>query len=67
MCFAVPEKEVEAVSAALHTRFREALDAGRLSQVSTLILLDLWLLLLVVRIACLSFLYDSYELGQIIH
>lgn len=33
MCFAVPEKEVEAVSAALHSRFRQALDAGRLSQV----------------------------------
>lgn len=34
VCFAVPEKEVEAVSAALHTRFRQALDAGRLSQVA---------------------------------
>ena len=33
ICFAVPEKEVEAVSAALHVRFREALAAGRLSKV----------------------------------
>ena len=33
MCFAVPEKEVEAVAGALQSRFRQALDAGRLSQV----------------------------------
>ncbi|KAL0351256.1 UNVERIFIED_CONTAM: Bifunctional aspartokinase/homoserine dehydrogenase, chloroplastic [Sesamum calycinum] len=30
VCFAVPEKEVKAVSAALESRFRQALDAGRL-------------------------------------
>lgn len=33
VCFAVPENEVKAVSAALHTRFRQALEAGRLSKV----------------------------------
>lgn len=33
VCFAVPEKEVKAVAAALEIRFRQALDAGRLSQV----------------------------------
>ncbi|XP_010538311.1 PREDICTED: bifunctional aspartokinase/homoserine dehydrogenase 1, chloroplastic isoform X2 [Tarenaya hassleriana] len=33
VCFAVPEKEVKAVSKALHSRFRQALDAGRLSQI----------------------------------
>lgn len=33
VCFAVPEKEVAAVSAALHVRFHEALAAGRLSKV----------------------------------
>lgn len=33
MCFAVPEKEVKAVAEALQSRFREALNAGRLSQV----------------------------------
>lgn len=33
MCFAVPEKEVEAVAEALQSRFHQALDAGRLSQV----------------------------------
>lgn len=33
MCFAVPETEVKAVAAALESRFRQALDAGRLSQV----------------------------------
>lgn len=33
MCFAVPEKEVKAVAEALKSRFRQALDAGRLSQV----------------------------------
>lgn len=33
VCFAVPEKEVGAVAEALNKRFREALDAGRLSQV----------------------------------
>ena len=35
VCFAVPEKEVRAVAAALESRFREALSAGRLSQVLT--------------------------------
>lgn len=34
ICFAVPEKEVTAVSAALQSRFRQALDAGRLSRVN---------------------------------
>lgn len=33
VCFAVPEKEVRAVAAALESRFRQALNAGRLSQV----------------------------------
>jgi bifunctional aspartokinase / homoserine dehydrogenase 1 len=33
VCFAVPEKEVASVAAALHARFREALAAGRLSKV----------------------------------
>ncbi|XP_042432339.1 bifunctional aspartokinase/homoserine dehydrogenase 1, chloroplastic-like [Zingiber officinale] len=36
VCFAVPEKEVKAVSAALHTRFRQALEAGRLSKVEVI-------------------------------
>ncbi|KAM0821157.1 hypothetical protein ACQ4PT_048276 [Festuca glaucescens] len=36
ICFAVPEKEVAAVSAALHARFREALAAGRLSKVEVI-------------------------------
>lgn len=34
VCFAVPEKEVEAVAEALQSRFHQALDAGRLSQVA---------------------------------
>ncbi|KAH9611305.1 hypothetical protein KSS87_023667 [Heliosperma pusillum] len=34
VCFAVPEKEVDAVAEALRARFREALNAGRLSQVA---------------------------------
>ncbi|KAJ8427913.1 hypothetical protein Cgig2_023289 [Carnegiea gigantea] len=34
VCFAVPEKEVDAVAEALRTRFRQALSAGRLSQVA---------------------------------
>ncbi|KAL9240243.1 hypothetical protein vseg_014487 [Gypsophila vaccaria] len=34
VCFAVPEKEVDAVAEALRARFRQALDAGRLSQVA---------------------------------
>ncbi|XP_057974069.1 bifunctional aspartokinase/homoserine dehydrogenase 1, chloroplastic-like isoform X2 [Malania oleifera] len=34
VCFAVPEKEVKAVAEALESRFRHALDAGRLSQVA---------------------------------
>ncbi|KAM7493177.1 hypothetical protein LguiB_027786 [Lonicera macranthoides] len=34
VCFAVPEKEVKAVAEALESRFRQALDAGRLSQVA---------------------------------
>lgn len=33
VCFAVPEKEVRAVAKALESRFCQALDAGRLSQV----------------------------------
>ncbi|XP_017700393.2 bifunctional aspartokinase/homoserine dehydrogenase 1, chloroplastic-like isoform X2 [Phoenix dactylifera] len=36
ICFAVPEKEVTAVSAALQSRFRQALDAGRLSRVEVI-------------------------------
>ncbi|KAF2290462.1 hypothetical protein GH714_013427 [Hevea brasiliensis] len=34
VCFAVPEKEVKAVADALQSRFRQALEAGRLSQVA---------------------------------
>ncbi|WVZ22529.1 hypothetical protein V8G54_001073 [Vigna mungo] len=34
VCFAVPEKEVKAVAEALQSRFRQALDNGRLSQPS---------------------------------
>lgn len=34
VCFAVPEKEVDSVAEALRLRFRQALDAGRLSQVA---------------------------------
>ncbi|GJU64605.1 bifunctional aspartokinase/homoserine dehydrogenase 1, chloroplastic-like protein [Tanacetum coccineum] len=33
VCFAVPEKEVEAVATALEARFQQALSVGRLSQV----------------------------------
>lgn len=40
MCFAVPEKEVKAVAEALQSRFRQALTAGRLSQVLNLILMQ---------------------------
>ncbi|KAF3337652.1 bifunctional aspartokinase/homoserine dehydrogenase 1 [Carex littledalei] len=36
VCFAVPEKEVGAVSTILHSRFRQALEAGRLSQVEVI-------------------------------
>ncbi|KAK4490002.1 hypothetical protein RD792_000656 [Penstemon davidsonii] len=36
VCFAVPEKEVKAVAAALESRFRQALDAGRLSQIAVI-------------------------------
>ncbi|XP_024970053.1 bifunctional aspartokinase/homoserine dehydrogenase, chloroplastic-like [Cynara cardunculus var. scolymus] len=36
VCFAVPEKEVKAVAKALETRFRQALGAGRLSQVAVI-------------------------------
>ncbi|KAL5206276.1 hypothetical protein ABZP36_034485 [Zizania latifolia] len=36
VCFAVPEKEVAAVSTALHVRFRDALAAGRLSKVEVI-------------------------------
>ncbi|KAK2969105.1 hypothetical protein RJ640_028812, partial [Escallonia rubra] len=36
VCFAVPEKEVNAVAKALRSRFRQALDAGRLSQVAVI-------------------------------
>lgn len=34
VCFAVPETEVKAVASALESRFRQALDAGRLSQIA---------------------------------
>ncbi|XP_043712616.1 bifunctional aspartokinase/homoserine dehydrogenase, chloroplastic-like isoform X1 [Telopea speciosissima] len=36
VCFAVPEKEVKAVAEALQSRFRQALDAGRLSKVEVI-------------------------------
>ncbi|XP_020548244.1 bifunctional aspartokinase/homoserine dehydrogenase, chloroplastic isoform X2 [Sesamum indicum] len=36
VCFAVPEMEVKAVAAALESRFRQALDAGRLSQIAVI-------------------------------
>ncbi|KAL2497494.1 Bifunctional aspartokinase/homoserine dehydrogenase 1 [Abeliophyllum distichum] len=36
VCFAVPETEVKAVSMALESRFRQALDAGRLSQIAVI-------------------------------
>ncbi|KAL5175308.1 Bifunctional aspartokinase/homoserine dehydrogenase 2, chloroplastic [Glycine soja] len=36
VCFAVPEKEVKAVAEALQSRFRQALDNGRLSQVAVI-------------------------------
>ncbi|CAN6920362.1 unnamed protein product [Brassica oleracea] len=36
ICFAVPEKEVNAVSEALRSRFSEALKAGRLSQIEVI-------------------------------
>eukprot|EP00268_Persea_americana_P021941 TRINITY_DN2181_c0_g1_i8.p1 TRINITY_DN2181_c0_g1~~TRINITY_DN2181_c0_g1_i8.p1 ORF type:complete len:642 (+),score=136.84 TRINITY_DN2181_c0_g1_i8:70-1926(+) len=36
VCFAVPEKEVNAVAEALQSRFRQALDAGRLSKVEVI-------------------------------
>ncbi|TVU11194.1 hypothetical protein EJB05_44763 [Eragrostis curvula] len=36
VCFAVPEKEVAAVSSALHLKFREALAAGRLSKIEVI-------------------------------
>ncbi|GAA0171667.1 hypothetical protein LIER_25647 [Lithospermum erythrorhizon] len=36
VCFAVPEKEVKAVEKALKSRFQQALNAGRLSQVAVL-------------------------------
>ncbi|XP_071731495.1 bifunctional aspartokinase/homoserine dehydrogenase, chloroplastic-like [Rutidosis leptorrhynchoides] len=36
VCFAVPEKEVEAVAKALEARFSQALSAGRLSQVAVI-------------------------------
>ncbi|CAA2966652.1 bifunctional aspartokinase homoserine dehydrogenase, chloroplastic-like [Olea europaea subsp. europaea] len=36
VCFAVPENEVKAVSSALESRFRQALDAGRLSQIAVI-------------------------------
>ncbi|GFQ00648.1 bifunctional aspartokinase/homoserine dehydrogenase 1 chloroplastic, partial [Phtheirospermum japonicum] len=36
VCFAVPEDEVKAVAAALESRFRQALDAGRLSQIAVI-------------------------------
>ncbi|CAA7061285.1 unnamed protein product [Microthlaspi erraticum] len=36
VCFAVPEKEVKAVSEALNSRFRQALTGGRLSQIEVI-------------------------------
>ncbi|ERN01374.1 hypothetical protein AMTRI_Chr03g53980 [Amborella trichopoda] len=36
ICFAVPEKEVNAVAEALQSRFHQALEAGRLSQVQVI-------------------------------
>ncbi|KAJ0834911.1 putative homoserine dehydrogenase, Aspartate kinase [Helianthus annuus] len=36
VCFAVPEKEVKAVAKALEARFRQALNAGRLSQIAVI-------------------------------
>ncbi|KAG5559655.1 hypothetical protein RHGRI_009249 [Rhododendron griersonianum] len=36
ICFAVPEKEVDAVAKALQSKFRQALYAGRLSQVAVI-------------------------------
>ncbi|KAI4355464.1 hypothetical protein L6164_004237 [Bauhinia variegata] len=36
VCFAVPEKEVKAVAEALQSKFRQALEAGRLSQVQVI-------------------------------
>ncbi|XP_042498537.1 bifunctional aspartokinase/homoserine dehydrogenase 1, chloroplastic-like [Macadamia integrifolia] len=36
VCFAVPEKEVKAVAETLQSRFRQALDAGRLSKVEVI-------------------------------
>ncbi|XP_019058005.1 PREDICTED: bifunctional aspartokinase/homoserine dehydrogenase 2, chloroplastic isoform X1 [Tarenaya hassleriana] len=36
VCFAVPEKEVKAVSEALRSRFSQALNAGRLSQIEVI-------------------------------
>ncbi|KAK9095914.1 hypothetical protein Sjap_021411 [Stephania japonica] len=36
VCFSVPEDEVNAVAKALQSRFRQALDAGRLSQAAVL-------------------------------
>ncbi|CAK8578453.1 unnamed protein product [Lathyrus sativus] len=36
VCFAVPETEVKAVAEALQSRFRQALDNGRLSQVAVI-------------------------------
>ncbi|KAL3641498.1 Bifunctional aspartokinase/homoserine dehydrogenase 1, chloroplastic [Castilleja foliolosa] len=36
VCFAVPEDEVKAVAAALESRFRQALNAGRLSQIAVI-------------------------------
>ncbi|TKY59947.1 Bifunctional aspartokinase/homoserine dehydrogenase 2 [Spatholobus suberectus] len=36
VCFAVPEKEVKAVAEALQSRFRQALENGRLSQVAVI-------------------------------
>ncbi|OVA14558.1 Aspartate/glutamate/uridylate kinase [Macleaya cordata] len=36
VCFAVPEKEVKAVAEALESRFRQALNAGRLSKVEVI-------------------------------
>lgn len=61
MCFAVPEKEVEAVAEALQSRFRQALDAGRLSQVLHFYKIELWLM-----IKWLDIIYDKLCLWVIL-
>lgn len=55
VCFAVPESEVKAVSAALHSRFQQALDAGRLSKVCNLSLFRNLL-----EVICIFILFKSF-------